>query len=296
MRALSTLLVAAAAGAAFSTAAAAKPLQTEQFKSNAAVSIDSARAFILVRSPGMDLKLLRIATAAERAVYEQDKAAAFAKAKGKYDRDAVKYAEAQKDYETAISNGAVNYYKPEKPVEPNESNFAYPAIESDNFVTIWAGRVFDKEGPRTVHLIAVPPGTYRIYGQILEAPNGSSSGTCMCMGSVQFDAAAGTITDMGTMRYPISEARSDKVEASWNGLTPGKGGLTSMRVEPADSSTYVPARLASLPRVQASYRAAGKVDNFFGVMIDRLTALPGVLAYRRDEVVDERTSSVVASN
>jgi len=69
-----------------------------------------------------------------------------------------------------------------------------------------------------------------------------------------------------------------------------------MRVEPADSSTYVPARLASLPRVQASYRAAGKVDNFFGVMIDRLTALPGVLAYRRDEVVDERTSSVVASN
>ena len=296
MRAISTLLLAAAAGAAFSGSAIAKPLQTQQFKSNAAVSIDSARAFILVRSPGMDLKLLRIATAAEHATYEQDKAAAFAKAKAKYARDAVKFAEAMDDYNQAVSSGAVNYYKPEKPVEPTEANFAYPAIESNNFVTIWAGRVFDKDGPATVHLIAVPPGTYRIYGQILEAPNGSSSGTCMCMGSVQFDAAAGTITDMGTIHYPIAEARGDKTKAGWNGLTPGKGGLTSMRVEPADSSTYVPARLASLPRVQASYRAAGKVDNFFGVMIDRLTALPGVLAYRRDEVVDERTGAAVASN
>jgi hypothetical protein len=295
MRSISMVLF-AAAGAAFSTSAMAKPLQTDQFKSNVAVSVDSARAFILVRSPGMDLKLLRVATGAERAIYEQDKAAALVKAKAKYDRDILKYAEAQKDYETAVSNGAVNYYKPEKPVEPTEANFAYPAIESDNFVTIWAGRVFDKDGPATVHLIAVPPGTYRIYGQILEAPNGSSSGTCMCMGSVQFDAAAGTITDMGTMHYPIAEARGDKTKAVWNGLTPGKGGLTSMRVEPADSSSYVPARLASLPRVQASYRAAGKVDNFFGVMIDRLTALPGVLAYRRDEVVDERTGAAVAPN
>jgi hypothetical protein len=296
MRAISLLLVAAVAMTGLSTGAAAKPLETEQFKSNAAFSIDPSRAYILVRSPGMDLKLLRVATAAERGDYERDKAEAFAKAKAKYERDAAKYAIALKDYETAVSNGVANYYKPEQPIEPTEANFAFRAIESDNFVTIWAGRVFDKGGPRTVHLIAVPPGTYRVYGQILEAPNGSSSGTCMCMGSVQFDAAAGTITDMGTIHYPLLEARADKVAASWNGLTPGKGGLTSMRVEPSESSTYVPAQLASMARVPASYRAAGKVDNFFGVMIDRLTSLPGVLTYRRDEIIDERTGSAVASN
>jgi len=295
MRAIPFILSAIAL-AGLSTAAAAKPLETVQFKSNAAVGIDPAKAYIMVRSPGMDLELLRVATASERADYDRDKAEAFVSAKAKFERDTAKYADALKDYEIAVSNGVVNYYKPEKPIEPTEANFAFRAIESDNFVTIWAGRVFDKGGPRTVHLIAVPPGTYRIYGQILQAPNGSSSGTCMCMGSVQFDAPAGTITDMGTIHYPLAEARADKVEASWNGLTPGKGGLTSMRVEPPDSSTYVPAQLASLPRVAATYRAAGKVDNFFGVMIDRLTALPGVLVYRRDEIIDARTGTAVASN
>jgi len=69
-----------------------------------------------------------------------------------------------------------------------------------------------------------------------------------------------------------------------------------MRVEPADAETYIPPKLESLPRTPASYRAAGKIDNFFGVMIDRLTALPGVLAYRRDEVIDEKTGAAVGSN
>ena len=58
----------------------------------------------------------------------------------------------------------------------------------------------------------------------------------------------------------------------------------------------VPASLAALPREAAAYRAAGKIDNFFGVMIERLTALPGVLSYRRDEVIDERAGKAVASD
>ncbi|NUT01492.1 MAG: hypothetical protein HOP96_10995 [Sphingomonas sp.] len=98
------------------------------------------------------------------------------------------------------------------------------------------------------------------------------------------------------MRYPKAEALKDKVDPSWNGLTPGKGGLTVMRVEPAGADTYVPPKLASLPHTGASYRAAGKIDNFFGVMVDRLTALPGVLAYHRDEVIDERTGTALGSH
>jgi len=285
-------LLAAAVAAFVAMPVAAKPLATEQFKANAAIAIDPAKAYILVRAAGMDLKLLRVATESERTAWQSDRAEALAKAKEKYARE---YARYQRDLEYWKDQGdhGMNVAKPEKPIEPTDANFNFKALESDNFVTVWGGRVFDKGGPKTAHLIAVPPGTYRLYGQIFEA---GGTGFCLCMGSVQFDAAAGTITDMGTMRYPKAEALKDKVDPSWNGLTPGKGGLTVMRVEPADAETYIPPKLESLPRTPASYRAAGKIDNFFGVMIDRLTALPGVLAYRRDEVIDEKTGAAVGSN
>src|SRR4051812_44407643 len=184
-----------AASAVFVLAAplAAKPLRTEQFKASAAISIDPVQAYILVRSPGMDLKLLRTPTDAERAAYDADRAAALAKAQAKYPKLLKTYEIALEDYNQA--GRARGDAAPARPVEPTDANFAFKAIESDNFVTIWGGRVFDKGGPRTAHLIAVPAGTYRIYGQLLEMQNGAS-GFCLCMGSVQFDAAAGTITDM----------------------------------------------------------------------------------------------------
>jgi hypothetical protein len=282
----------AAAGAFVAMPAVAKPLVTEQFKANAEIAMDPAKAYILVRAAGMDLKLLRVATEAERATWNSERAEALAKAREKYAKEDARY---QRDFKYWQDSGdhGMNTLKPEKPIEPTDANFNYKALESDNFVTVWGGRVFDKGGPKTAHLIAVPPGTYRLYGQIFEA---GGTGFCLCMGSVQFDAAAGAITDMGTMRYPKAEALKDKVDPSWNGLTPGKGGLTIMRVEPADAETYIPPKLASLPRVAANYRAAGKIDNFFGVTIDRLTALSGVLAYRRDEVIDEKTGSAIGSN
>lgn len=294
MRAL--ILAAAAGSLAMAASANAKPLQTEQFKANAAIQIDPAKAYLLVRSPGLDLKLLKLPSEAEQKEYAAERGAALAKAKEKYPRQLKAYNYEMENWKSLAERG-MKMALPEKPIEPTDENFAFKAIESDNFATIWGGRVFDKAGPRTVHLIAVPPGTYRIYGQIFSAPNGASAvGTCMCMGSVQFDAAAGTITDMGAMRYPVQEAKAEKVDPSWNGLTPGRGGLTSMRVEPADVSTYVPERISSLPRVQATYRAAGKVDNFFGVMVDRLTPMPGVLSYKRDEVIDDKEGAAIASN
>jgi hypothetical protein len=286
---------AAAAALAFAGPAGAKALQTQQFKANTAISIDQGWAYLLVRSPGMDLKLLKSPNDADRAAFASDRAAALAKARAKYPKALENYEADLKLYQDSVKQGAP-LPEPEKPVEPTDENFAFRSIDSDNFVTIWAGRVFDKGGPRTAHLIAVPPGTYRIYGQIFDGTNGSETGVCLCMGSVQFDAAAGTITDMGTIHYPLAEAAADKVKPNWNGLTPGKGGLTQMRVEPADSSIYVPPSLAGLPRVPAKYRAAGKIDNYFGVMIDRLTPLPGVLSYRRDQVVDEQSGTALRSN
>jgi hypothetical protein len=276
--------------------AEAKYLESQQFKANSAISIDPGRAYILVRSPGMEFKLLKIPTQAERVTYAVERAAALAKAKAKYPKLASEYQADFAAYRQSVQQGTP-LPEPVRPIEPTEESFAFRSLDLDNFVTIYGGRVFDKGGTQPVNLIAVAPGTYRIYGQIVSGVNGAmSTGICLCMGSVQFDAAAGTITDMGTIHNPIFEAFRDKVAANWNGLTPGKGGLTSMRVEPADSSTFMPPRLEALPHVAAKYRAAGKIDNYFGVLIDRLTPLPGVLSYRRDEVIDERTGKAVQPN
>lgn len=283
------LLAAAALAAALPTAVQAKPEQTRQFKASDSVSINPAKAYILIRMEGgLDIRLLRVATDAERSEYATERTAALEKAKAKYVRAKAGYDADVATWNKARPEDRALMVRPEKPVEPTDANFAFRAIESDKFATVWAGRIFDK--PTGARLLEVQPGLYRLYGQMLETQNGAA-GFCLCMGSVQFEAAPGKITDLGTIHYPMAEALRAKAEPSWNGLTPGRGGLTAMRVAPDEAA--VPAKLVSLPRVPADYRAAGKIDNFFGVMVDRLTALPGVLAYNRDQVIDERTGAAV---
>lgn len=292
-----TLIILSAAAAAFvaSAPAAAKPAFSQQFKANTAISLDPSKAYLLVRSPlTLDVKLLRDARPDEVAAYKVERAAALEKARAKYARRLASYEREIKAWNSKTPGERAGQVKPERPVEPTDENLSFKGIESDKFVTLWGGRVFDKAAQ--ARLIAVDPGTYRIYGQMIEGNNGSMFGFCLCMGSVQFDAAPGRITDLGHFRYPLAEALREKVKPSWNGLTPGKGGLTGMRVEPMRPSDPVPASLANLPREAAAYRAAGKIDNFFGIQIDRLTALPGVLSYRRDQVVDERAGGAAAAN
>ena len=289
------LISAAAATIVLAAPAAAKPAFSQQFKANTAVSLDPAKAYLLVRSPlSLDVKLLRDARPDEVQAYKAERAAALVKARAKYARRLAGYEGDIKAWNSMRPEARVGQTKPERPVEPTDENLAFKGMESDKFVTLWGGRVFDK--PSQARLIAVDPGTYRIYGQMIEGNNGSMFGFCLCMGSVQFDAAPGRITDLGSFRYPLAEALREKVKPSWNGLTPGKGGLTGMRVEPMRPADPVPASLAALPREAAAYRAAGKIDNFFGVSIDRLTALPGILSYRRDEVIDERAGAAVGAD
>ena len=289
------LFSAAVVALAVGAPAIAKPAFSQQFKANTAISLDPTKAYLLVRSPlSLDVKLLREARPDEVEAYKAERAEALAKARAKYARKLAAYERDIKSWNSMSSSERVNRLRPERPVEPTDDNLAFKGIESDKFVTLWGGRVFDK--PSQARLIAVDPGSYRIYGQMIEGNNGSVFGFCLCMGSVQFDAAPGRITDLGSFRYPLAEALRDKVKPTWNGLTPGKGGLTAMRVEPMRAGDPVPASLAALPREAAVYRAAGKIDNFFGAQIDRLTALPGVLSYRRDEVIDERAGAAVAGN
>lgn len=285
------LFFAAVLAAALPAVAGAKSLPSRQFKADEAVTLNPARAYIAVRlDGGLNLQLLRSPTAAEQTEYDAERAVALERAKKKYAAAKTYYDQDVKAWNKADASDRAMMQKPVKPIEPTSANLAFPSIASDKFVEVWAGRLFDR--PTGLRLLEVQPGTYRIYGEMMRAPNGSFSGHCLCMGSVQFDAAPGRITDMGAILYPLAGAGPNKPQPSWNGLTQGRGGLTAMRVAPEMQS--VPASLASLPRSPAEYRAAGKIDNFFGVMVERLTALPGVLSYRRDEVVDVRTGTPVS--
>jgi hypothetical protein len=172
--------------------------------------------------------------------------------------------------------------EPKKPIEPTEANFQFTRFEQlASFTMGPLNRFHSKNGSTYLH--AVTPGKYRIFGQFDPLVG---IGVCYCMGSVTFDAEAGKVTDLGTMTIDLSNAGP-----------PEKGDSSSPRVaayamalEPVKDSTAVDPRVKSLPRNIADLRAAGKMPNYFGIAISRLPAIPGVISYRRDQIIDKKAS------
>lgn len=163
---------------------------------------------------------------------------------------------------------------------PTQESFRFDAAELDNF----AGNEYR---PRLLHqeawsgwLIAVDPGVYRLYGEVTQTQNGTA-GACYCMGSVRFEAKAGEITDMGEI---VAAPADQQGVATAEGFRLGH----FVTVAPWSASMRSPAQFASLRVTPAELRAAGKMANFFGIAITRLAPIPGVLDYRRDEVIDLR--------
>jgi hypothetical protein len=152
-------------------------------------------------------------------------------------------------------------------------------------------RSFDKSLSVRTHVLAVRPGTYWLYGEKtgfhLEGPFLN----CLCMGTIRFDAKPGVITDLGMIR--------DLAKETGNGKRPDARGVThqllgnaaerAILVEPVSDKDPVPASLAALTRVPADYRAAGSLPNLDGTMVDRISVMPGILRYERDEIVDVKT-------
>ena len=55
-------------------------------------------------------------------------------------------------------------------------------------------------------------------------------------------------------------------------------GMTSFAIEPAVAGAAVDARIGSFPVRPAVLRASGKMPNRYGIEVDRLTAIPGILS------------------
>jgi hypothetical protein len=149
--------------------------------------------------------------------------------------------------------------------------------EPDRFVEIWWQPRFTSGGADgNSYFRALPPGRYVVYGNLMLGRDNIGMGMCLCMGSLSFEARPGQITDLGRIDFRRPDPASGR--RPW-----------APDIVPYADTMALPARLAGLPRAPAEYRAAGKVPNYFGVEIDRHSALPGILAYERDRVIDART-------
>lgn len=245
-----------------------------QFNAKDLIVPQPGMAYIYYRSDVKDVAtFLRTVDEAQRASFVAKRAAAFAKAHEKYLRKKATW-----------DKTPVGQRVGEAPVEPTDATFAFPAPELDNFVSANPGRVVIDQKSNYGYLLMVKPGEYTYYGNVAIG-YGAVGGTCMCMGSVRFEAKADQVVDLGKFTKVLENP--DKLK----GAQTDKTALPAhFAILPGAAPSQRPANLPKLPIAPAAYHAAYKMPNYHGVNIDRLLPVPGVLGYKRDEVIDLSTA------
>lgn len=206
-----------------------------------------------------------------------------------------KYAKKLKSWEQSAKQQAK---AAEKPEEPTAENFSIGDIETRSLVTYGPEFVFNKNKDKTeyTYMMKVKPGTYSFHGPLFFNPQAGYIGSCYCMGSVQFEVKPGMITDLGNF---LVAAPNDDVDIGVDArqmIVPTGLFASAVNVDASGEPVKfgLPDSLKAFPSTQADFRAAGKSDNFFGVMISRMPPIPGVLAYQRDKVVDVKATLATA--
>jgi hypothetical protein len=135
-------------------------------------------------------------------------------------------------------------------------------------------------------LAEVTPGDYVVYGE-------GYSGyiyQCFCLGTVGFTAKAGEVTDLGTMLFakawepsPIPELVGE-VDLGRSAVM--DYGLFAVALRAARTGETAPPGLDPAAIHPAAFRAVGAFVDTNVVQINRLAAMPGVLAYQDGKVID----------
>jgi hypothetical protein len=287
------LLVAAVAAALTGPIAAdAKPI-AEKAVLSGKVKLDPSMGYIFVsggRSMGM---FLRVPDASTRAVYEQDRRKAFVKAQKRYVTEMQQW-----EYDSSIAKKEGSA-PPPRPDELKFETFSIDPIELRETESFGPMNAYG-QGDRIAYLNAVKPGTYIYYGPILMGGNGAFMGTCYCLGSVRFEVRAGVVTDLGNALVSAPQwdsemdvARLNQKELNAKRVAAGKEPIDAGWNKPV--AYGLPQSLASWPAVRAEFHANPKMNNYYGVLVSRLAPIPGILAYKRDTIVDARTGMELQS-
>lgn len=275
-----------------SPAATAAPLRPNQPIGEAdvlsgKVTRDPDLGYILVGGVGGAMgTFMRVPDDATRAAWEQDRKDALAKALKKYPG-------AVSDWQATVDmlkkSGNKGPY-PEKPVEPTIDSVEVAPLDTRDMVSFGPQFRYTK-GARTSFLIAAKPGTYFWVG-VPGSP-------CMCMGTVQFEVKAGVVTNLGNMLWALPQQKLDMTVAQLavikNAEERAKAGKPP-RADPfaaPDLDIVVPDSLKNWTVVAAELHAHGKFNNYGAVVVSRLAPIPGVISYRRDTVIDERTGQAL---
>jgi hypothetical protein len=255
--------------------------EREQFGQNDVITIDPSRAYILFRvEDRTELQFLKVVDAAEQSAWEAARQTAFERALTRNQRSIVQW---DRDMSQCTGANRVSAYcanRGPRPAPLTLETFAFASAESDNFISVGRGRYFEQMGGRYVYLRSVEPGTYVLYGPLFIGANGAAAGVCLCMGSVRFEARAGQIVDIGEIH--VGGTGGDNAGR----FGPDGHRLPAPVVVPPRADAERPARLANMPYAPASLHAADRMPNYFGVLIDRLAPIPGVLGYERGRVID----------
>jgi len=271
----------------------AKPVEEKNVTSGK-VKLDPAMGYILISGPQRQQGMfIHVPDDETKKKYEEDRLKAFAKAQKRYASELSTW---KTQVEIAKGNGAIPIDKPE---EPKLETFTIDPIELRDVESFGPFFVYSK-GETITYLNAVKPGTWIWYGPVMMAPNGGAAGTCHCLGSVRFEVKPGVVTDLGTSLYdlPRWETENDVSRLQVKELNAKRvaAGKEPLKTLVSGQVKYgLPASLQSWPSVQAELHASPKMNNYYGVLVSRVAPIPGVLAYHRDVIVDERTGQEVDS-
>lgn len=284
------LLLAASLGP---VAAPAKPVEEKNVLSGK-VTFDPASGYIFLTGPARQFGMfLRVPDDATRAAWERERQKAFDKALKSY----------RSDYAQWKANAAVraeHKLPPEaQPVEPTLETFRFDPVDLRDLVSFGPQFVYAK-GAAVSYLEAVKPGTYIWYGNVMGGNGLPAGGVCNCMGTVQFEVKAGVVTDLGNWLLAAPRIKDEigvgvAKLAEDNARRVAEGKAPHELPEFGDIRFGLPASLKGWPSARAEFHASGKLNNYFAVYIGRLPHVPGVLGYRRDAVIDERTGEQVHS-
>jgi hypothetical protein len=257
------------------------------------VALDPARSYLIVQTSSASsmysfpIAFIRRPDKADIDDYLARRKAALDKAHAKWTGKHASWVKQAADWDKLPKQDRAGQPRPAEPVEPTDLNLAFPAIEQEGIVIIGPFNRFAKANGRSTFLHAVPPGRYAFYGPINIAA--AAFGTCMCMGSIEFEVKPGQIVNGGMMTINFmaerakAKAEGRPVPKTETDLPPD---MNTISWEVPVAGYAVDPRLSAYTIVPAELHATGRIPNYYGLMIDRLTAIPGVLDYDRDRIID----------
>jgi hypothetical protein len=123
----------------------------------------------------------------------------------------------------------------------------------------------------TTYLVAVTPGLYVLS---------NTQTTCFCLGSYQFEAAAGRIIDLGTVYFGPENGTSPwavlaRLRSSPDIEDTPYTVADAIAVYPFKEGMSVPQSVVALPRESAAYLPAPRFGNHYGRLVNKALPLGG---------------------